>query len=802
MSKIKPLPPTALCARCNPKQFRFKNTATVAELTFPIGQERAMAAIEFGLQIQQSGYNLYLLGPEGTGKHSAIWNLLTQLAKDQATPDDWCYVNNFNNSQKPSALNLPAGWGPILQNDMNDLINELSTSIPTIFESDEFRTRIQELEEEIKEKQEQWLSALQKDAIPDELTILSTPHGFAVAPLYKGEIITDQQLQNLPAQERRHKEININKMQTRVAELVEKISRWSKEKHDKQKIVQQEFTLMVVGGLIEELKKKYIKFEQVLAYLTAVQADLIENIQDFSSINEKSVKKTELLRYQINVFVTHEVEEGAPIVYEDYPTHANLIGRSEYQVDLGALTTNFTLIRPGALHRANGGYLILDIHKVLAQPYSWESLKRTLYSKKVTLETIGHSLGLPSTITLEPESIPLSIKVILLGERQLYYFLSEHDINFPDLFKVAADFSNHIPRNRQNCILYSRLITTIIRREKLLDLDRTAVARVIEHSSRLAHDTKRLSTHMRCLVDLLRESHYWARQAKRRIITAKDVQKAIDQQIYRANRVQQRIYEDVMRNILLINTDGSKIGQVNALSVMQLGNYAFSVPSRITATARLGKGEVIDIEREVALGGAIHSKGILILVGYLSGRYISDHHLSISASLVFEQNYGEIEGDSASAAELSALLSAIGKLPIKQSLAVTGSVNQHGQIQAIGNVNEKIEGFFNICQERGLNGEQGVLIPIANIQHLMLKEEVVSAAENKLFHIYSVDTIDEVMELLTGLKAGKRNKAGKYPFNSVNYAIEKNLLHYVERIEEEHREHKEQTDGGESSNGH
>jgi lon-related putative ATP-dependent protease len=525
-----------------------------------------------------------------------------------------------------------------------------------------------------------------------------------------------------------------------------------------------------------------------------MRLDIIENVDEFVTPPEhplaalmaipqpRAPKGSPFLRrYQVNLLVDHSRNHGAPVVYEDNPSYQNLVGQVEYMAQLGALSTDFNLIRAGALHRANGGYLILDARKLLMQPYAWEGLKRVLRSSQIRIESLGQMLSLVSTMSLEPEAIPVKTKVLLLGERMLYYLLSAFDPEFNDLFKVGADFDDAMDRNAGNDALYARLIGTIAKQDGLNPFDPSGVTRVIEHSSRVAGDSEKLLTQQRELVDLLRESDYWARAASRTAVTAADVQKAIDARTRRADRVRERLQEEYLKGTLLIDTTGERVGQVNGLSVVQLGGFAFGHPVRITARVRLGKGEVIDIEREVELGGPIHSKGVLILSGFLGARYAHEHPLSLSASLVFEQSYSGVEGDSASSAELYALLSALSGLGIKQSLAVTGSVNQHGQVQAIGGVNEKIEGFFDLCKARGLTGEQGVLIPESNVRHLMLRSDVVEAVESGQFRIYSAETIDQGIELLTGVPAGERDASGKFPPDSVNYKVEARLIELAEK---------------------
>jgi lon-related putative ATP-dependent protease len=525
-----------------------------------------------------------------------------------------------------------------------------------------------------------------------------------------------------------------------------------------------------------------------------MQRDIIENADEFLNppesplaalmgIPQPHVTSGPLVfrRYQVNLFVDHSSSQGAPVVYEDHPTYQNLVGQVEYLSHLGALSTDSNLIRAGALHQANGGYLILDALKVIAQPYAWEALKRALRSGQLRIESLGQMLSLVSTASLEPQSIPLQVKVILLGERFLYYLLSRFDPEFDELFKVGADFEERMDRISDNDLLYARMIATLVRQEELLPLDAEAVARVIEHSSRMAGDSGKLLTHQRSLADLLRESDYWAHVASQSTVRVGDVQRAIDARIHRSDRVSKRLREEVLDGTILVDTSGERIGQVNGISVIDMGQFAFGHPSRITARVRMGKGEVIDIEREVELGGPIHSKGVLILSGFLNSRYVPDRPLSLSASLVFEQSYGPVEGDSASCAELFALLSAIAEVPVRQSLGVTGSVNQHGQVQAIGGVNEKVEGFFEVCNERGLTGEQGVIIPASNIRHLMLKREVVDAVQAGKFHVYAINTIDEGIEILIGMPAGERGPSGTFPAGSVNEKVEARLTDFSQK---------------------
>lgn len=794
MEALKSLGPEMLYQRCDPDQFTFETTAELDDLTEIIGQARAIEAIRFGSSIQQKGYNLFALGPSGTGKYSVVHQFLEQKATTEPTPFDWCYVNNFEQPHKPRALRLPPGQGRMLSQDIGKWIEELRSTIPTVFESEDYRTRKQVIEEEFKERQEKAFSTLQQQAQERGIALLRTPMGLAFAPLHKDKVLGPDEFQRLPEQERKRIEAEVGMLQEQLQAILHQIPRWERESREKIKELNREVTMFAVGHLVDELRKKYAALPDVVNYLNTMQQDVVDNVDDFLNPAEASTAaflgipqlrsllgSPSFQRYRVNVVVDHSATKGAPVIYEDHPTHQNLIGRIEHISQMGALVTDFNLIKAGALHRANGGYLILDAYKVLLQPYAWEGLKRALRANQIHIESLGQMLSLISTVSLEPEPIPLNVKVVLLGERLLYYLLHQFDPEFKELFKVGADFEEQMDRSPENNLLYAQLIGTLARKEGLHAFSRHAVARVIEHSARIINDTEKLSTRMGVIVDLLREADYWAGEAGHNVVDTIDVQRAIEAQIHRNDRLRERIQEEIQRGTILIDTQGEKVGQVNGLSVIELGDFAFGRPSRITARVRLGKGEVVDIEREVELGGPIHSKGVLILSSFLGARYVVDRPLSLSASLVFEQSYSGVEGDSASSAELYALLSALAEVPIKQSLAVTGSVNQHGQVQAIGGVNEKIEGFFDICKARGLTGNQGVLIPASNVKHLMLRHDVVEAVATGQFHIYPIETIDQGIEILTGLPAGERDETGDFPIGTINQRVEARLITLAEK---------------------
>jgi lon-related putative ATP-dependent protease len=797
----KPLHPRYLYHRCDPAQFKFKSTAELADFGEIIGQERAVEAVQFGIGIRREGYNLFALGPSGTGKHTVVREFLEKQAASEPTPSDWCYVNNFDLPHKPRALRLPPGRGVVLRRDMEQLIEDLMTVIPAAFESEDYRTRKQVIEEEFKERHERAFAEVRQHAEERGIALLRTPEGFAFAPLRNGKVVGPKEFERLPEEEQRRIEQDVAALEQELQAVVQQSPHWEKEGREKVKALNREVTTHVVGRLTDSLRRQYGDMPEVVRYLDDVQQDVIVNVHDF--LHPQETPASALLgvppsrtltaspafrRYQVNVLVDRDAMQGAPVIFEDHPTYQNLVGRVEYIAHMGALVTDFNLIKPGALHRASGGYLMIEAYKLLTQPFAWEGLKRALRSSRITIESVGQMLSLVSTVSLEPEPIPLDVKVVLLGDRFLYYLLAYYDPEFSELFKVAADFNEEMDRSPENNLRYARLVGSLARKEGLRPFDRGAVARVVEHSSRLVEDAEKLSTRMGAIVDLLREADYWAGQAARQVVGEKDVQRAIDAKIHRADRLREKVFEAMRRGTILIETKGEKVGQVNGLSVIQLGDFTFGRPSRITARVWLGKGEVVDIEREVELGGPIHSKGVLILSGFLGARYATTRPLSLSASLVFEQSYGMVEGDSASSAELYALLSALGEVPIRQSIAVTGSVNQHGQVQAIGGVNEKIEGYFDVCRMSGLAGDQGVLIPASNVKHLMLRQDVVEAAAAGKFHIYAVETVDEGIEILTGVRAGKRGRDGKFPAGSVNQRVEARLAALAEKKQVERRQ--------------
>jgi lon-related putative ATP-dependent protease len=791
MRDLPALPPTSLCRRSDPASFSFGKTDELPDVPGIIGQERAEEAVRFAIGIRRYGYNLYALGTSGMGKHGFVRAFLERRAASEKAPSDWCYVHDFADPRRPRALRLPPGRAPHLREDLQRFVEELRVAIPAVFESEDYRTRKKLLEGQLAAESEKAFNAIEEKARARGVAIVKTPAGVGMAPLRHGEVIEPEEFQKLPGREQERMKAEMVAVQQELQDALGALPREARRHRDEMRRLDRLVTASATGHLVDDLRTRWADVPAVLEYLADVQKDVVDNAEDFLPAPEGAnavkallggrAEKRPARRYQVNVLVTRTSETGAPVLYEDHPTHANLVGRVEYVAELGNLVTDFTLIQAGALHRANGGYLIVDARRLLLQPLAWDELKRALRSKVIRIESAGQALSLTTTASLEPEPIPLDLKVVLLGERYLYYLLSQLDPEFPELFKVAADFEEEIERTAEGEQLYARLLGTFARREGLRPLDRGAVARAIEHAARRAADAERLQVHAETVADLLREADHLAGEAGAAVVGAEHVQAALDAQVRRASRVRERIQEDIRRGTLLLATRGEAVGQVNGLSVLQLGGYAFGRPSRITARVRLGSGSVVDIEKEVALGGPIHSKGVLILSGFLGQRFASERPLSLAASLVFEQSYSGVEGDSASCAELVALLSALGEVPVRQGRAITGSVNQHGQVQPIGGVNEKVEGFYDVCQAGGLTGDQGVLIPASNVKHLMLRADVVEAAEKGLFHVWPIETVDEAVELLTGVPAGEKDADGRYPEGSVNRRVDDRLATFAEK---------------------
>jgi len=789
------LPPEKLYRTCNPQEFVFKTTAELDGHVNMTGQERAIDAITFSMGIKREGFNLFALGPNGTGKQTAIMHFLGDIAPTASTPSDWCYVNNFEKPRHPKALMLPAGKGSALSLDMEHLVEALFTVIPTAFSSEEYQMQEKDIHEKFQELQAKTISELEKKAAEHHIALIRTPAGFAFAPEKNGEVIKPEEFLQLTQEEQDAIDKEISTLQTEMQSIMSQIPKWQHETQEKIKELSRNIANSAVTHLFAELQSSYGSFGEVSGYLVTVKNDIVENFDQFlekgpdskelfmgMSSGKFSPRGVSFNRYRVNVIVDNSTSKGAPVVYEDKPACHNLVGDIEHISQMGTLITDFTLIKQGALHRANGGYLLIDARRLLLEPLAYDALKKALRTRQIRIESLAQLYSLVSTVSLEPEPIPLDVKVILLGERSLYYLLSMYDPDFTELFKVAADFEDELAVDNAGKLAYAHLISSIAKKDGLRHFDRNAVARVVEHGSRLTGDTLKLTANLQSICDLIHEADYYAASAKRETVEAGDVQRAIDAKTLRSSRIYEKIREATLKNTILIDTESEKTGQINGLAVYSLGGQYFGHPGRITARVRLGKGEVIDIEREVEMGGPIHSKGVMIISGFLGARFGLDQPLSLSATLVFEQSYSGVEGDSASSAELYALLSALSGAPIRQWLAVTGSVNQHGEVQAIGGVNEKIEGFFDLCKARGLTGKQGVLIPASNIDHLMLRSEVVEASKNGLFFVYPITHVDEGIEILTGIPAGELDRTGTYPSGTINFMVVARLRDMAEKL--------------------
>jgi lon-related putative ATP-dependent protease len=806
----KPLDPGELYHVCDTSLFSFRTTDELKPLKEVIGQRRAMDAVAFGTEIRQEGYNLYAMGPSGSGKHSVISELLEQKVLDEAPPSDWVYVNNFRDSRKPIAIELPSGHAREFSDDIDELLELLKTIIPTVFESNEYRNEKEAINQRYLDDQAAIFSKLQEEAEHHEVSMnTASTTRVTFVPMQDGKVLSREEFEALDEDTKRGIQKKLTAFEKIVKEGLREISLLNKQQQQEFKAFDKKVTTQAVEAIMEEMRQKYHDHEKVIDYLIAFEEDVINHVHDFTAKPDESgmppfmqeYYAPSFKRYSVNVFIGNGTKECAPVVYEDNPTHQNLIGRIEHVSQIGTLITDFTMIKPGAIHKANGGYLLLDARRVLMNPFSWEELKRTLRSKEVRIESLAQQYSLISTATLEPEPIPVDLKVILIGERLFYYLLYHYDPEFKELFKVSADFEDEMPRDEASMTLYAQMIGTIADNDGLLPLSPEAVGRVIEHASRHAGHTGKMTTHIRTVSDLLKEADYWAKKEDRDVTEKEDIETALSAQLDRIGRVQERLYEQIEEGTVVIRTSGSEVGQANALTYLSLGPSRFGMPTRITAKTRIGKGEIIDIERKVELSGPIHSKGVMILSGYLSERYAKESPLSLSATLVFEQTYGMIDGDSASSTELYALLSSLSGLPIRQNFAITGSVNQHGEVQAIGGVNEKIEGFFDICQRLEPEETHAVLIPESNVKHLMLKQEVLDAVRAGTFEIHAVSTIDEGINLLTGVEAGETDEAGNYPGESVNGRVVAQLQRYTRKILELRKaaEKEEGEDEGESS---
>jgi len=778
------LAPEQLRKRSDPEQFSFETTADVSPLEEIIGQERAVRAIRFGLDIQSPGYNVFVAGLSGTGKGSIVRRFLTKLSADEPVPDDVVYVHNFEDPDSPRALFLPAGKGHRLRDASAELIEDLHEQVPKAFEGKDYEEQRRRTAESHQERKQELLDQLEGLARERGFELKSTPMGFRTVPILDGKALTQEEYEALKEEPRSELDEQMERLEKEVREVMAEVKAVDQTMKEQLRDLNQQVAMNVLGTLMVDLKRTYAEYPSVSEYLQEVQKDIVDNIEHFRETEEQPMPipglrlprhEPDFSRYKVNVVVDNSHTEGAPVVFETNPTFTNLVGRIERRAQFGALLTDFTMIRAGSLAKANGGYLVLNVEDMLRNPHVYEALKRAIRDREIRIEDLSERYGLFATQTLNPEPIPLKTKVILLGNPMWYQLLFAYDEDFAKIFKVKADFDHQTDREEHRIMQMAAFVARFVEEEGLRHMDRTAFAALIEQASRMVEDQEKLSLRFSELTDLMRESAYWAEQDDVEFVSAAHVERAVEEQEFRAGLVKDRVQELIRRNVLLVDTDGEVVGQVNGLAVHMMGHYAFGRPSRITANVYLGRAGVVNIERRAGLSHSTHDKGVLILSGFLGERFAQERPMSMSAAITFEQSYGEIAGDSASSTELYCLLSALSGVPIKQGIAVTGSVNQKGEVQAIGGVNHKIEGFFDVCTQRGLNGEQGVMIPASNVQHLMLRLDVVEAVANGDFHVWAVSHVDEGIEVLTGVPAGAPKEGGGWEGGSINELVDDRL---------------------------
>ena len=778
--------------KCDTSFMHCETTQELEPLLKIIGQKRAVKALEFGLGIKDQGFNIYVAGYPGTGRKTAVKNFVEKIALAEPTPYDWCYVNNFSNQYEPTAIRLPSGKGKEFKDEVKSLVENMLISLPKAFESEDYASRRETTIRNLEKQRKELIDKINTKAKQEGFLIQNTKVGLLLVPIINDKPITQEELLKLPQETKDKIQEKREKLESELRSVMRQFLDMEQKIQGELKKLNREVALYAIGHLVENLKTKHKENKQIIEYLTGIQTDILDNLALFISKRQPQqnqvqmpwMKETPLKKYKVNTIIDNSKIKGAPVVIEFNPNYQNLFGKTEKEAQFGALITDFTMIHAGALHKANGGYLIIPVEDLLRNPFSYDGLKRALKNEVITIEEPQERYGFINVKSLKPQPIPLNAKVILIGEPNLYRQLFALDKDFTELFKVKAEFDTIMERTEENIKQYAGFVCTVCQKEGLTHLNSSGLAKLIEYSQRLAQDQEKLSTRFADVADIIREANFYAKQEKAKAITGDFVRRAIEEKIYRSKLIQEKIQEMFKRGLILIDTETEQVGQINGLAVMGIGDFVFGSSSRVTASIGLGREGIVDIEREAKMGGPTHTKGVLILSGYLNEKFAQENPLSLSARLVFEQNYGGVDGDSASSTELYAILSAISGLPIKQNIAVTGSVNQKGEVQAIGGVNEKIEGFFEICKIKGLSGKQGVMIPESNVQNLMLKEEVVEALKNGKFHIYSAKTIDEGIEVLTGIEAGEKNTDGTFLKNTVNYLVDKKLRKMAEKLKE------------------
>ena len=758
-----------------------------------IGQDRAIKALQFGLDIREEGFNVYVAGLPGTGKKTAIMTFLGRKAKDMPVPPDYCYVYNFEDSQKPNALRLPPGKGSEFVRDMEKFVEEMKKALIAAFESEDYATRREDTLGQYEDKKQELMRELNQKAQEAGFVLQRSQIGMVIVPVINGQIINEQQFSILPQSVREEIQDRRKLLQDELRTAFRQFRDIDREAESAVEKFNKEVANFALDPLLDSLKEVYGEIMECSAYLDSVKEDILSNLSSILGAQQEQqenpfaammgrAREDPTERYIVNLIVDNSKLEGAPVVMEMNPGHDKLFGMTEKEARFGALITNYTMIRGGSAHDANGGFLVIPIEELARNPGSYEALKRTILDQKLQIEELAARMGYISTRSLRPEPIPFTAKVIIVGETRYYYMLYQADPEFKKIFKVKAEFDSTMERTPENVNEYAKFMCTLVNKEGLKHLDSTGIGSIVEYSSRLASDQEKLSTQFTEISDIIREANYYAKTNGSEYITHEHVHQAIDAKIYRSNLIEEKLGEMIERGSILVDTSGEKVGQVNGLAVLGLGDYMFGKPSRITASIGLGKEGIIDIEKQADMGGPTHTKGVHILTGFLTNRYAKKHPLSLTARLTFEQSYSGVDGDSASSTETYAMLSALSEVPIKQSYAVTGSVNQKGEVQAIGGVNQKIEGFFDLCKFRGLTGEQGVVIPQSNVKNLMLREDVVEAVKEGKFHIYPVETIDQGIEVLTGVSAGEPDEDGNYPEKSINDLAQKKLDEMAELL--------------------
>ncbi len=786
---------------CDPSLFTFHTTDDLPDFYGTIGQERALDALDFGLSLESTGFNIFLLGENGTGKITTIKSILTQKAISEPVPPDWCYVYNFKDPDAPIAISLEPGEALVFQKDMEGIIKTLKVEIPKVFESKEYEKQKNKITEDAQKKQRDIFASLEEEAEAKGFSVRKTVSGLIIIPVKKtGEPLTEEEYGLLDEKTRKKIDEIGKALQEKLNDGVRVVREAEKLLKDKIIKLEKEAALSAVGHLIDELKGKYIKYEKIISYLDDVRESILGNLDEFKIQEEQAPALTFMklpkaeptfTRYTVNVLVNNKECKGVPCVFESNPTYFNLFGRIEHKFQYGIAITDFSMVKGGSLHKANGGYIVIDALDLLRNLFAYDALKRAIRNREVKTEDVWEQYRLVSTTTLKPEAIPLNVKVILVGSPYLYYLLYNLDEEYRELFKVKSDFDSRMERTDENMHKYASFVAMRCKEERLIPFERTGVAKVIEIGSRLAEHQNKLTSRFSEVADIIREASYWASKSKSSIVTENHVQKAVDERVYRTNRIEERLREMILEGTVIVDTEGEKTGQVNGLAVLDLGDYSFGKPSRITAKTYAGKAGVVNIERETKLSGKIHEKAILILTNYLGSKYATKKTISLSASITFEQLYDLVEGDSATCAELYALLSSIASVPLKQGISVTGSMDQNGDVQPVGGINEKIEGFFDLCKFRKLDGNQGVIIPRRNIKHLMLKKDVINAIKEGRFSIYPIDSVEEGLEILTGMSAGALQEDGTYPEGTINHLVVKRLTEISEAMKEKKGEDKD-----------